>query len=74
MTSTVFFSLIFPKKSFRKAIRVSNSLSPDQDRHLSVLILVQTVCKGYQTTAKVAAGMERVKPDSLHLLSRNRLY
>ena len=47
-----------------------NSLDPDQAQHLSgldvllVLICVQTVCKGYQQTKKVAAltkKQERVK-------------
>ena len=44
---------------FQNTIRVSNGLNPDQDRHLSVLIWVQTVCKGYQQITNVASG--RVK-------------
>ena len=43
------------------AIIESNGLDPDQDRHLSVLIWGQAVCKGYQQTAKVAASKERIK-------------
>ena len=43
------FKINFFKKIFRNTIRVSNSLDPDQDRH-SVLLWVQTVCKGYQQT------------------------
>ena len=39
----ILFKIIFHKNSFRKANRVSNSLDPD-----SVIIRVQTVCKGYQ--------------------------
>ena len=50
----------FFKSSFSNTIRVSKSLDPDQDQH-SVLIWVQTVCKGYQQKTKVAAGIERVK-------------
>ena len=37
-------------------MRVSNSLDPDQDQRW-----VQTVCKGYQQTTKVATSGERVK-------------
>ena len=39
------------RKSFRNIIRVSNSFDPDKDR-CSVLIWVQTVCKGYRQTPK----------------------
>ena len=40
---------------------MSNSLDPDQDRHLLVLIWVSNVCKGYQQTTKVTtASKERV--------------
>ena len=38
---------------FFNTIQVSNSLNSDQARHLLGLILVQTVCKGYQQTTKV---------------------
>ena len=50
LSSADFFfqKLTFSKKSFRTTIRVSNCLDPDQDQHLSVLIWVQTVFKGYQ--------------------------
>ena len=40
--------IIFSKKKTRDAIRVSNSLDPDQTDILSGLIWVQTICKGYQ--------------------------
>ena len=33
LSSADFFRIIFSKNSFRKAIRLSNSLDPDQDRH-----------------------------------------
>ena len=36
--------------------RVSNRLVPDQDRHSVGPDLVQTVCKGYQQTTKVASS------------------
>ena len=42
------------------AIRVSNSLDPDEARHLSGLIWVQTVSKGYQQTTKVAPSGQRI--------------
>ena len=38
---------------------MSNSLHPDQDRLLSVLIWVHTVCNGYSLTTKVAASKAR---------------
>ena len=38
---------------FRNSTRMSNSLDHDQARHLSGLIWVQTVCKGYQQTTLV---------------------
>ena len=48
-----FFSIsIFPKNSSRNAIRVSNSLDPNQAQHF-VHIRVQTVCKPYQQTTLV---------------------
>ena len=40
---------------------MSNSLDPDQARHLLGLIWIQTVSKGYQQTTKVATSRERVK-------------
>ena len=39
---------------------MSNSLDPDQARDFVGLILIQTVCKGYQQTTKVATSAERV--------------
>ena len=45
---------------------VSNSLDPDLDQYLSVLTWVQTVCKGYQQMAKVAARKQRVKIFNFH--------
>ena len=34
-------------------------LDPGQDRHKSVLIWLQTVCKGFQQMTKVTASKER---------------
>ena len=51
--------LTFSKNSFRNTVRVLNSLDIDQD-FKSVVIWVQTVCKGYELTTKVTAGKERV--------------
>ena len=48
----------FKKKNFRNTIRVSNSLDPGQAVDL---ILVQTVFKYEQKTAKLAAARQRVK-------------
>ena len=42
-------------------IRVSNGLDPDRTKVLSFLILVQSVCKGYQQLTKVDANKERDK-------------
>ena len=39
---------------------MSNGLDPDQDRVMSVLIWVQTVCKGYWRMIEVATSRERV--------------
>ena len=39
-------------------IRMSDSLDPDQAKQF---VWVQTVCKGYQQTTKVATSRERVK-------------
>ena len=57
----ILFKINFPKNSFGNTIRVSHSLDPDQARHLSGLIWVQAVCKGYQQKTKVAASKERVQ-------------
>ena len=63
----IFFSkLTFVKHSFRiTIIRVSKSLKPDPARILLGLTKVQTVCKSYQQTTKVAASEERVKPSNV---------
>ena len=47
--SAYIFSNLFPK-ILSGLPSVSKSLGPDQARFLSVWILVQTVCKGYQQT------------------------
>ena len=39
---------------------LANGLYPVQDKVLLVLTRVQTICKDYQQTTKVAAGKERV--------------
>ena len=54
----IFYSL---DAGFFTTIRVSNSLDPDEARHFSSLIWVQTVFKGYQQTTKVASSSQRVK-------------
>ena len=41
---------------------------------LSVLIWVQTVCKGYQQTTKVTASLERVNEEADHSLFPNMAY
>ena len=46
---SLFSKFTFSKNSFRNTIDVSNCLDPDR---MSVLIRVQTVCKGYQQTTK----------------------
>ena len=55
-----FFMLLVSSADFfsKNAISVSNSLDPDQDQHSVSPDRVQTACKGYQQTAKVAAGKE----------------
>ena len=53
----IFFKINF----FQKIIRVWNGLDPNQDQKKNYNPdLVQTVCKGYQQTTKVAASKERV--------------
>ena len=61
LSADVFSKLTFSNNSFRNTIRVSNSLNPDQARLLSGLILVQTVCKGYQQTTKSIVSKELKK-------------
>ena len=46
---------------FFNTIRVSYNLDPGQAQHMSGLTCVQTVCKGYQQTRKVAPSGQRVK-------------
>ena len=63
LSSRDFFHNIFFKKSFRYTTRMSNGLDQDQDRHSFSPDLgpkLQTVCKGYQQTTKVASSKERV--------------
>ena len=43
---------------------MSNWLDPDQDRQNVGPDLVQTVCKGYHQTTKVATSKERVSVNS----------
>ena len=43
-------------------------------RDPSVLIWVQTVCKGYQQTTKVAASMQRVNVSFIFSLGLNEMY
>ena len=50
--------------NFSNTIRVSNGLDPEQD--LSVLIWVQTACKGYHQTTKVAADKKKNGVNLLH--------
>ena len=47
--------------SLGATIRASNSLNADQAGHLSDLIWVQTVCRGYQHMTKVATSGQRVR-------------
>ena len=57
-----FFKInFFKKKSLRNTIRVTSGLEPDQDWDtLSVLIWVQTLCKGCPQMAKAATSKESV--------------
>ena len=86
MLSANFFSKLTFQNSLSGTLSEChlNSLDPDQDRQfsLSVLIWVQTVCKGYQQTTKVAASnKESVKYFSaktyeilvLHIIWQRRL-
>ena len=50
----------FQKNYFRNCIIVSNGLDQVRTDILSVFIWIQTVCKVYQQTTKVAASKERV--------------
>ena len=52
----------FQNELIRKImIRVLDSLDPFRTNILSVLIWVQTVCKGYQQTIKLTTCKERAK-------------
>ena len=55
------FKLGYSKKYFWNNIRMSNGLEPDQNCHSVGPDWVQTACKAYQETTKVAASKERVK-------------
>ena len=61
-SADLFSKLTFENNSFRNTIRVTNGLVSDQDDILSVLmsvlIWVQTVCKGYQQITKVVASKD----------------
>ena len=61
-----FLKKTFSKNSFWNNLRVSNGMDPGQDR-LLVQIWVQTVCKGYQQTTKVADSKERAKKCASHI-------
>ena len=62
LSSADSFSKSTPSKnSFRNTIRVSNNLDPDQARHFSGLIWVQTVCKGYQQMTPLGKELTEVK-------------
>ena len=61
-THFYFFSKsMFSKNSFRKAIRVSNSLDPDQTNILSCIIWIQTVFKRFQQTTLVSRPQQSAK-------------
>ena len=47
LSSADLFQIIFFKKIISETLSVSNGLDPDRTDVLSVLIWVQTVCKGY---------------------------
>ena len=69
-----FFKInVFKKNFYWNIIRVSNGLYSDQDQQVGrmlVLIWVQTVCKGYQHTTKVASSKERVESKHVHFSER----
>ena len=57
-----FFQINFSKKFFQEALTECQTVWIQiRTNILSVLIWVQTVCKGYQQTTKVDASEERVK-------------
>ena len=61
-THFYFFSKsMFSKNSFRKAIRVSNSLDPDQTNILSCIIWIQTVFNSFQQTTLVSRPQQSAK-------------
>ena len=65
---TFFFKINFFKKYFRNTITLSECQTvwiQIKTNILSVMIWVQTVCKGYQQRTKVAASKKRVKQFSL---------
>ena len=66
LSSADFSKINFSKISFRNTDRVSNSLDPHKDwtDKMSVLIWVQSACKAYQQTTKVAASKDTVQRTS----------
>ena len=58
LSDNIFQNLLLKKN--RKAIRVSNGGTQIRTERMPVMFWIQTVCKGYQQTMKVAASKERV--------------
>ena len=58
--------VIFSKLTFQNIFECQAVWIQIRTDILSVLILVETVCKGYQHTTKVAASNERVKHELHH--------
>ena len=54
----IFFKIYFLKKFFQE-YHLSVRLDPDQARHFSALIWVQTVCKSYQQSTLGDKGLHR---------------
>ena len=61
LSSADFFNINFFKKFFKEHKQSVKKLD-------HILILVQTVCRGYQETTKVAASKEKVKTGACHLI------
>ena len=54
------FEIMFHKPYLSGRLSVSNGVDPDHDV-LSVLIWVQTVCKGYKQMTKVALARKEIQ-------------
>ena len=74
MSSAYFFKIIFFNKSFRIAIRVSNSFDPGQDRRFVGPDLGPNCLQRLSADDKFTASKERDKNHSLQPMSQKAMF